>query len=632
MVGMAAGGECRGTNFHGSAPECQASVTFPGVLNDATAVTYISQPAGRTARRSMFAITCDYGEYPESTYVPGSLRCVEGGTTVDAGYVCSDLDGTSVTPCPAGTYSPFVLCGGECLSCPGGTHSGAASASVQECMSDLSFVDTIEMSTLTTSASDIFELVVRNDGDSTVRFSPRYITIMETNSSTSVQWAQVQFHHAGQVIAAGSAVDMEYVLGPGESETAFVQFQGAVTPGAGEYESVMTIPIESDMDIGQKSVVLKCTVEDFGLVVVGIPQDLSVTLLPGTTSSVFLTLFNVFTGSLVWVHQPASFTNATCSCSPFEPLCMLSEIVQVARCNGTLLVGGDSRETITVRAPEQAGVYEYAWRVTVPGMHQYWEVTLAAVVVSNPTAFAPALTTFTANSMTAIAGEPFQLSVVPRDHYSNVIDGAGIEGFRAVIQSDGGHLEEFVIEYDYTAAQYVVRFAVASHQGPATVAAVANDTDSILCEQPLEMVIEPVACNPPQTVPDDAGAACIIQSCNPGQEPEFDMSACNDCLPGFFSGNGSSCVPCEADRYCDQPACRSCDLCAGNAYSEDGLRCITCIPGSEPLEDRSGCRSCADISQLHVSTTGAACVECPDDSYSTDSISCTPCPVGQAAS
>lgn len=637
-----------GLTAEGGWTSSNADTLLPTELNGGFPVTFIGDGSASTTAgsdtsygtatgfestgRNFFAVICDYGEYPESSYVSGSTRCLEGGTAVDAGYVCSDLNGSSVSPCPAGTYSPFLLCGGECLSCPQGTHSGAASASIQDCMSDLSFVDTLEMSTLTTSASDIFELVVTNDGRSIVRFAPRYITILESNSSTSVQWARVQFHDAEQVIVAGSAVDMEYALRPGESETVFIQFQGAATPGAGEYEAVMTIPIESDMDIGQRSIVFRCTVENFGLVVVGIPQDLSVTLQPGTASSVFLTLFNVFTGSLVWEHQTGQFTNATCSCSPSDMLCALSEVVQVARCNGTLLVGGDSREAITVRAPQQAGVYEYAWPVGIPGMHQFWEVTLVIFVVASPTAFAPALTTFAIQQQHALtAGEAFQLGVVPSDHYGNVINQAGIEGFRASIQY-GDHCEDFVIEYDYTAVQYVVTGAVASHQGTATVTAVVNGTDSIPCDHPLEMTVQPVACNPPQTVPDATGATCIIQSCDPGQEPEFDLTACRDCPPGSFSGNGSSCIPCEAGRYCDQLACRSCDLCGGNTYSEDGLRCIACPPGSEPLAERSGCRSCADISQLHVSTTGETCTECQDISYTTDSISCVACPVGQRPS
>eukprot|EP01048_Picozoa_sp_COSAG05_P010326 COSAG05_NODE_900_length_6670_cov_2.425963_1_plen_168_part_10 len=82
----------------------------------------------------------------------------------------------------------------------------------------------------------------------------------------------------------------------------------------------------------------------------------------------------------------------------------------------------------------------------------------------------------------------------------------------------------------------------------------------------------------------------------------------------------------------DQSDCRQCQLEGDNMHSSDGVSCVACSPGTEPLENRSACISCEVVGAAYVSSTGAQCTMCRSGQFPlNDRKSCRDCPFGEVS-
>lgn len=115
--------------------------------------------------------------------------------------------------------------------------------------------------------------------------------------------------------------------------------------------------------------------------------------------------------------------------------------------------------------------------------------------------------------------------------------------------------------------------------------------------------------------------------CPAGSEPNAERTGCVFCMTtgtNTFTPATDECAPvgmelgaCGCVPVLDAPLC-----------SESGPTCIECAPGKEPLADRTGCMSCAEISDAHVSADGSNCIRCPPGTQANADLSgCERCPL-----
>jgi hypothetical protein len=157
----------------------------------------------------------------------------------------------------------------------------------------------------------------------------------------------------------------------------------------------------------------------------------------------------------------------------------------------------------------------------------------------------------------------------------------------------------------------------------------------------------------------------LCSSCEPGQGPNQNQTACESCTGLDYSPTGF-CKICEPPNvaiagrtYCSPTVCRpgttclidtcdvqgdcnectvghvsmggECDSCDGDGRVANPLQsmCTSCSPGLEPLEDRSNCIACTFNM---FSQFGYGCVQCPHPrTVNADRSTCTPCAPGQGA-
>lgn len=129
-----------------------------------------------------------------------------------------------------------------------------------------------------------------------------------------------------------------------------------------------------------------------------------------------ITVYNVYSSRLTFSHDD-------CTCSPIpnsEMPCRLNStqpVVAVSACAHDLNLGGDINMPLKLVAPIVAGLYEFEWRMfpTIPaGLPQFWDVTVAVMVVAHPAMFSPEHTALTVSSPIT-ATQPFDILVTVKD-------------------------------------------------------------------------------------------------------------------------------------------------------------------------------------------------------------------------
>jgi hypothetical protein len=88
----------------------------------------------------------------------------------------------------------------------------------------------------------VFELNLTNTGDDALSFDTAAMTVTDDSVGDTALWADVRFLHEDRVLEVGGTDGVSFTIPPGESELAYVQFQGSKTPGLGTYTASWRIP------------------------------------------------------------------------------------------------------------------------------------------------------------------------------------------------------------------------------------------------------------------------------------------------------------------------------------------------------------------------------------------------------
>jgi hypothetical protein len=130
--------------------------------------------------------------------------------------------------------------------------------------------------------------------------------------------------------------------------------------------------------------------------------------------------------------------------------------------------------------------------------------------------------------------------------------------------------------------------------------------------------------------------------CSPGEQPNDEHTACDDC-PAGRAGTDGSCAQCEAGTRPDETRA-SCQRCFGvGEFSADGIACTICPDGTEPNADVTGCNPCPVgtagrlgvctqcVAGTQPRTDRAECEECAEGMFSTGSADglCAACEAGK---
>jgi hypothetical protein len=198
----------------------------------------------------------------------------------------------------------------------------------------------------------IFKLNVTNTGEEPLIFDTADLSIVDS-ASRAVLWADVRFIHENRVVEVGSADPILFTLLTGQSELAMVQFQGPATPGPGTYTATLLIP-SNDPTTRVTEIPLRFHVNDFALVIVGLPKTLDVTMTPSSVVNRSIAIYNVYTEELHFEHQG-------CSCSaPLDQAalpCRIGSFLAVAQCSHDLELGGTIHVAVQLKASQTVGLY-----------------------------------------------------------------------------------------------------------------------------------------------------------------------------------------------------------------------------------------------------------------------------------
>eukprot|EP01052_Picozoa_sp_SAG31_P026841 SAG31_NODE_2463_length_5656_cov_12.750765_2_plen_1624_part_01 len=528
----------------------------------------------------------------------------------------------------------------------------------------------IAMTTLTTSSTEIFELELTNTGDLPLTVDSGRIQVFNSNSG-SVTWASVYFQQASRVVQVGRDDPVAVVVAPDRSLHVGIQFLGLETPGGGDYNATLRF-MTNDPDNPATEISLSFHVDDFALVIVGLPKVIESTNTPGTVSDHTVTVYNVYSAGLTFEHVGCTCTGP--QISGVDLSCRLNASapeVAVGTCNHSLPLGGSIHAALQLVAPTTTGLYEHEWRMrpVVPsGLPQFWDVTVVLAVVSDPSMFDPERTTLIISIPSVTATQVFDILVNVRDRYGNEITTSGIPTFgialsRRLMQSATSADSQFFVSFDTTLG-YIVHGAVAEGNGTHEVRELVGfptnirdeNSSTISLVEPLTFHVNPVPCNPPATYASSDGNLCLRAFCERGHEVSLDLSTCEQCTYGTFSddgsGHGRQCEPCEDGSVCGESGCIACTQCsAGQTANTLRTECVACPAasagnsgicnqcsnGSTPNDGQTICQPCqpgtagmaGQCSPCSAGTAPSAdrseCTACAEFSYSTTGEACVVC-------
>ena len=127
------------------------------------------------------------------------------------------------------------------------------------------------------------------------------------------------------------------------------------------------------------------------------------------------------------------------------------------------------------------------------------------------------------------------------------------------------------------------------------------------------------------------GVTCAV--CTPGFEPNSARDSCYACQVGQYSSDGISCKSCPP-RF--EPnaglSATACDACPITHYGPDGLSCRRCATGYQLNANRTDCDRCDQPGSY--SDDGITCLQCspgtePSIIYGGRAVSCTECASGK---
>jgi hypothetical protein len=488
----------------------------------------------------------------------------------------------------------------------------------------------ISMTTLTTSATEIFELDLVNSGDGILTIDSGRVSVFDSTGAPA-PWAAVHFQQSRRVVQVGKDNPVAFAIAPARPLHASIQFLGIETPGAGDYNATLRF-VTDDPNTPVTEIALRFHVDDFALVIVGLPKTVEATNAPGRVSDHIVAVYNVYSTGLTFAHD-----GCTCTDAPFPGSalpCRLNSTtlsVGLGACNHSLAIGGSVHVPLQIIAPTAKGLYEYEWRmrpISPLGLPQFWDITAVLVVVPDPAMFDPARTTLALETTPVIATQFFDILTTARDIYGNEITTGGVASFSVNLTSLDGSAQ-FLSTFDPIRAGYTTANMIASRGGSHIVEMVVTMGEpATMLDSPLLFEVEPLPCTPPETEANEKGNYCMFVFCQRGSGMSTDRRSCQLCPSGTFSDNGNGygeqCEPCGFGTICNTIGCVSCQTCpAGQRPTEVKTSCVPCLIdaagtggvcaqcaiGSAPNTDRTSCDAC-DAPGQRTNNARSACVMC----------------------
>eukprot|EP01043_Picozoa_sp_COSAG02_P018492 COSAG02_NODE_865_length_16381_cov_14.799533_1_plen_1064_part_00 len=635
-----------GESFTDALAACESDATCAGISDFACDDEWFTLcEAGSTAEPSQ--AYCSYMKPEWRGVILGSLPVLPAGMLRTASVTVADQAGNVATCTTDLTVSAPVIQFSESV---------------------------VSMSALVSSSTDLLDLNIANNGFEELRFrsGTTGMSVVDANDGP-IPWVEVrtQIDSLGRVAVAGTGstggTDVEIRVAPGGSAAFTLQYFGAATAGPGSYSGNLTV---TSNDPARPVVRLPLTfhVSEYAAILIALPESTTITGLPGTKSTDYLTLYNVFSGAVDWtINEGCECSGAglfPCQLLPYDGVESL--LVELRSCSGSIPIADSRRIDVQVTIPTKVGSFQKAWNFQPSSggepmsFESFLRSWVDATVISSASGFAPASSRFVPGSDEAArASRPMNLRMVPRDHYENEISTPGIDGWKALLRvADTNETVSLSVSFDFENRIYATETLIPSRKGEHTIWAITHHTTDVTHSllTPTTFAVSPLECSPPAITASIDGAQCLFQRCDPGSKPTDDQLRCEQCQRGLFSADGLSCAACPDGSFSDETGADECRACApgktstehrescvecpfGSAgaggtcadcrpgeqpneaktaciscnqgkHSPAGNFCDACLPGTEALLNRSGCVLCAAKGSAFVSATGMECSRC----------------------
>ena len=430
-------------------------------------------------------------------------------------------------------------------------------------------------------------------------------------------------------VQVAGTTDFQIVLPPGTQRTLSIEFSGPQAPSAGLNNGTLEI-FSNDPITPRWTVPLEFTVNEYDLIMIGLPETLDAHAVPATTTEISQTVYNVYCGAVTWNNTGG----CTCDGSSAAYPCRLQHsgdadevVVELNSCSGTIETGGSYPVLMRLTVPETAGSYSKTWRLeptNIGSSESFLRASIAVVVVPALEDFQPSKTsvlTLSENSGPVRATHDFKLLCTMKDRFDNEIRNDGLEGWHLLLNRPCAVGEvapctplsvsvafDFSLADDGRAGLYATQAIAAERRGQHRVATIANAQGQHALLEPFELTVEPLQCEPPRVLPSADGASCLVQWCNAGSQPSEDQLLCMPCERGRHSVDGRLCDACSNGTFATQSGSVTCTRCdQGKVSNNDYTGCEKCNQGEAPNVWRNNCTECTSG---RFSASGETCAEC----------------------
>lgn len=513
------------------------------------------------------------------------------------------------------------------------------------------------------TTNDRVDITLSNDGtdDLVLRTgAPRtgtpYGMTLTDGSGGTVSWAvaRIAGENGDSDVQVAGTSDFQIVLPSGTQRTLYIEFYGPQVPSEGTYTGQLEIA-SNDPVTPQRVVPLQFTVNDYDLIMIGLPETMDAQAAPGTMTELSQTIYNVYCGELSW-------SKADCTCDGSDPdyPCRLQHsgdvdevLVELDVCSGTISTGESGQVLMRLTAPHTAGSYSKSWRVEPTNSlssQSFLRASINMMVIPALDDFQPTRTSIlrlvgSDDAGPVRASHDFRLLCTMKDSYDNEIRNDGLEGWSLVLIRPCGEGEDapcsldVPIIFDFSLADggrpglYTTAAITAGRKGEHSVATISDLQGQHSLVQSFPLAVEPLQCEPPRVVPSEDGAQCFVQWCDAGSQPSDDQLLCMPCGRGQSSSIGRACETCGNGTFATKTGSVSCDTCeAGKTSNSDNTGCEKCDPGEAPNVWRNNCTECGSGT---FSSSGESCAECPApfriiiDDETGGRIGCEKCDPGQ---
>ena len=496
------------------------------------------------------------------------------------------------------------------------------------------------------------DLVLRT-GTPRAQYTAAYGMSLTDGTGAAIGWAVATIlgeNGDADVQVAGTS-DFQIVLPQGTQRTLYIDFFGPQVPSAGLYNGQLEI-LSNDPTTPRWTVPLEFTVNDYDLIMIGLPETLDAHAAPATTTEISQTVYNVYCGAVAWTNAGG----CTCGGSDAAYPCRLQHsgdadevLVELDSCSGTIETAGSYQVLMRLTMPETAGSYSKTWRLeptNIGSSESFLRASIAVVVIPTLEDFQPSRTSvLTLGSGPVRASNDFRLLCTMKDRFDNEIRDDGLENWRLLLNQPcavgevAPCTQSVSIAFDFSLADggraglYATQAIAAERQGQHRVATIANAQGQHALLEPFELTVEPLQCEPPRVLPSADGASCLVQWCDAGSQPSEDQLLCMPCERGRHSVVGRLCDACSNGTVAAKSGsvtCTSCDQ--GKVSNSDNTGCEKCNQGEAPNIWGNNCTACTSG---RFSASGETCAECQApfrivfDSATGAPIGCEKCTPGE---